>query len=809
MGIVDNALIGASGQGGGYLLNRSVRTRGSASAYLSRTPASAGNRKTWTYSIWFKRGAFGSDDTPLFNAFASNVNYAYLNFRYAATPGYDTLEYFDSNNNYVTTSQVFRDPSGWYHAVLAFDTTQATAANRIKLYINGTQVTAFSRTAYPTQNTDSPLNQAIGHNIARWPYIPTYFTGYITEVNFIDGQALTPSSFGAFDTLTGVWGPKKYNGAYGTNGFYLPFTDNSALTTSSNVGLGKDFSGNGNYWATTNISITAGITYDSMTDVPTLTSATAANFCVLNPLSTTAGTYSNANLRYVGASAWRRTNSTLAVSSGKFYWEVTVSNAPYSPKGSSTAYNNFGFGLASVFNSTTASQSVTDAIVLGDNGYYKNFSGAWTDTGVTISSGDVLAIAVDLGANTFSFYRNNLQVATGTIGVTAGTEITPIVISYDGSYGVMDANFGQRPFVYSPPSGYTAINTYNLPTSTIVKGNAVMDATLYTGNGGTQTITNTSGFKPDLIWIKARSSAQTHDLTDSVRGIGKPLFSNLTNAEGSGYTDQVTAFNSNGFSLGDNATGIGGVNTNAVTYVGWQWQAGQGTTSTNTSGSITSTVSVNASAGFSVVTYTGTGANATIGHGLGVAPSLIIIKARGNAYNWMVYHSSVGNTAALNLNLTAAPTTASSWWNNTSPTSSVFTVGTDANMNQSSATYVAYCWTPVAGLSAMGSYIGNGVSTGPFIYCGFQPKWILIRSTTAARSWCIWDTARNPYNLGPNGTLFAESSSAEYSGGGAYTVAVTSNGFYLPVSTSNLNGTGETMIYAAFATNPFKNSLAF
>jgi len=328
--IGSNILAGSSGQGGGYNLTKSLRFRSSASAYLNRTPASAGNQKTWTWSGWVKRGSLGGDNS-IFTAYGNGTQTGGIYFSNDTVT--DALEVrFSFSGGWtgtLVTSQVFRDPSAWYHIVFAADTTQATSSNRLKLYVNGVQVTAFQTSTYPSQNTDGFVNQAQLHEIGRLVTNNGYlFDGYMAEVNFIDGLALTPSSFGETSTTTGVWIPKKYTGTYGTNGFYLPFTDNSALTTSSNVGLGKDFSGNSNYWTTNNISITSGSTYDSMTDVPTLTSATAGNYCVLNPLSlgrAVLPTLSEANLKATvgGSNGDAVTYGTFGVSSGKWYWEVT------------------------------------------------------------------------------------------------------------------------------------------------------------------------------------------------------------------------------------------------------------------------------------------------------------------------------------------------------------------------------------------------------------------------------------------------------------------------------------------------------
>jgi len=364
---------------------------------------------------------------------------------------------------------------------------------------------------------------------------------------------------------------------------------------------------------------------------------------------------------------------------------------------------------------------------------------------------------------------------------------------------------GQRPFSYTPPSGYVALNTYNLPTSTILKGNTVMDATLWSGTSASNAITNAGAFKPDLVWIKSRSTVISHGLFDSVRGANKTLYSNLTAAEDT-YTDTLNSFNTNGFTLGSDAT-WGGVNVSGRTYVGWQWQAGQGSTSSNTNGSITSTVSVNASAGFSVATFSTSAVytGGTVGHGLGVAPAMYIVKNRNGVANnnWITYHQSVGNTAALYLNGTNAATTSSTFWNNTSPTSSVFSIG--ANLYISSD-MVAYCWTPIAGYSAFGSYTGNGSTDGPMIYTGFRPKFILWKRTDSTADWTIFDSARDTYNaagpyLNPN-TSGAETSDS------TVLMDLLSNGFKIRGTWQGMNASGGTFIYAAFAENPFKNALA-
>jgi hypothetical protein len=758
----------------GYNLTRSLRFRRSASAYLNRTPASAGNRKTWTWSAWFKRGSISGVEMGLFDAVASAGTDS-IGFRTDETL---TMYFANAGNGNLTTTQVFRDPSAWYHIVIALDTTQATASNRVKIYLNGTQITAFTTSSYPAQNLDCGWNNSVAQNLGRKTSAADYFDGYLTEINFIDGQALTPSSFGSTNALTGVWQPARYGGTYGTNGFYLPFTDNSTAAA-----LGTDFSGNSNTWTTNNISITAGATYDSMTDVPTLTSATAANFCTLNPLAkASAQTLSDGNLTLADSGSNSKVLGTIGVTSGKWYWEIV----PFA-----SVNQMIGIALTTSPISQYPGQDANSWSWYQGNGGVKINNSTQTAY-ATFTNNDVIGVALDLSAGTITFYKNNTSQGVAFSSLPAGT-YTP-TLGYTGS---MYANFGQRPFTYTPPTGFVSLNTFNLPDSTIVKGNTVMDATLYTGTGASLAVTNAAGFQPDLVWLKRRSAADDHAWYDSVRGVQKQVESNTTTAETT-ETTGLTAFGSTGFTVG----ALAQINANAATYVGWQWQAGQGTTSTNTSGSITSTVSVNASAGFSVVTYTGDRSSTpqTVGHGLGVAPAFIIFKSRNNASQWLAYHQSLGNTKAVYPNLTDAAFTTSGFFNNTSPTSSVFTINTANENNGNLYTMVAYCWTPIAGYSAFGSYTGAG-SGGTFVYTGFRPKFVMYKVTDSTGSWDILDSVRDPYNAGGK-YLFANLSIAEVNDSVSYPRDFYSNGFRI---VNNLTGT---YIYMAFAENPFKNSLA-
>ena len=344
-------------------------------------------------------------------------------------------------------------------------------------------------------------------------------------------------------------------------------------------------------------------------------------------------------------------------------------------------------------------------------------------------------------------------------------------------------------------------------TFAVPDGRVAMAATTYTGNGSTQTISNavnTVTFQPDFIWFKGRNQITNHLAQDVIRGAGYGLNPNATNAEANGVGTGLTAFGSSGFSLSGDFSGAGSCNSNTFTYVGWQWKAG-GTAVSNTAGTITSSVSANTDAGFSVVTYTGTGANATVGHGLGVAPSMIIVKQRSAVQSWPVYHASNGAANVVYLDLTN-PIASSTAWQSTAPAATVFSIGTSAATNTNAATYVAYCWAPVAGYSAFGSYTGNGSADGPFIYTGFRPRWLMIKASTGgASNWAMLDSSRDPTNVVSH-QLFANLSNAEFT---PYNFGdLNSNGFKIRDNSSGLQGnyntSGETYIYACFAENPLR-----
>jgi len=337
--------------------------------------------------------------------------------------------------------------------------------------------------------------------------------------------------------------------------------------------------------------------------------------------------------------------------------------------------------------------------------------------------------------------------------------------------------------------------------TTIDKPTDYFNTVLYTGNAAdgsstTQDITGV-GFQPDWVWVKGRDNANQHVVDDSVRGANKHLFPSLTNSENTS-TEYIKSFASDGFQLG----GDGAVNGDGNTYVSWNWLA-SGSTASNTDGSITSTVSANTTAGFSIGTYTGTGSATTVGHGLGATPQMIIVKNRGASSDWRVFHEDVGATKWLQLNDTSASQTASTMWNDTSPTSSVFSIGTSAGVNTSSGTYVFYAFTEKKGYSKIGSYTGNGSTDGTFVYTGFKPAFILTKNLGSGHDWWLLDNKRDVDN--PTEARLVASSNAEDSAANSHDFL--SNGFKCRASnTADVNGNGDTMIYMAFAESPFVTS---
>jgi hypothetical protein len=733
-------------------------------------------------------------------ASASSGSSDYCDLRFEGDSIQFDLDTSSTVRRQLTTVAVFRDPAAWYHVVCAMDSDNATAASRLRIWVNNQEQTLSTTLDSGVQG---PINNTVAHRIGgRVDGSDIYFSGYLTNIHFIDGQALTPSSFTEVSATTGQLIPLAYTGTYGTNGFYLKFADNS--TTAA---LGTDSSGNGNTWTTNNFSVTAGAGNDSMVDTPTSISATdtgvggevRGNYTILNALNKGSNvTLSNGNLEssHAGSSVHSRAVGTIGVSSNKWYFEATLTTLGGQWPAVGVAFSK-STDMATFVGSET-----------GTVGYYAGGGangGGGGRTYSTYTTGDVIGVAIDLDNSRVTFYKNGANAVTsGTTyeSITAGEVYVPAVSGY-GSSAAWVCNFGQRAFAYTAPSGFKALCDTNLPAPVVAKSNTVMNVALYTGNGGTQSISGLA-FSPDLVWIKARStSSYNHFLFDVIRGVNNELNSNTTDSE---YTrpapGSLTAFNSDGFALN---TAIG-VNDSSTTYVAWTWDAGTSTVS-NTQGSITggSQVRANPSAGFSVVTYTGNGTSgATVGHGLNVAPQLLIVKRRssaGSTANWAVWHGSLTAGQNLFLNTTdSASAYSPSRFTSTLPTSTVFSVGGGDETNYSGGTFVCYAFSPVVGYSSFGVVTATGTTDGGFAYTGFRPRFLLYKNATSTGNWGIYDTARNPGNVCGN-LLMPSSSSAEFT---SIEFDLLSNGIKLRYAYTN----GDQLVFAAFAENPFQYARA-
>ena len=803
-----------------HTINQSLRFEDGDTASLSDPSSgrSAGNRRTWTFSAWLKLSNLGSGAINyVFGATTDNysVNWAVLYF------GSDLLtfqSYTSSEVYQLQLTQVFRDPSAWYHIVLAWDTTQATASDRIKIYVNGSQVTSFVTANYPsTQNYEEPyINNNIQQDIGRAATAAYGYDGYMAEVNFIDGQALTPTSFG--ETKAGIWIPKNTSDlTFGSNGYRLQFQDSSSL--------GDDTSGNtGNDFTSTGLAAT-----DVVPDSPT------NNFATLNHLALGAdGTLSEGNLKIVyGSSSTRSTTTaTMGVSSGKWYWEVLANSDGGEVIGITNVSNDVG---------------LYPGVATGSAGYYgddgsKYVNGSNSSYGASFAT-DIIGFALDMDAGTLVAYKNNSSQGTlvsslsGTQfpaigdGGATGTSNNTFNFGQDSSFvgakiaqGNTDAN-GKGDFYYSPPSGFLALCTANLPNPGIDPAQDEEPAdhfntVLYTGTGSSSRSLTGVGFQPDWVWLKDRNTGYQHSLQDSVRGTGasKKLYTSLAEEEdqANAVYGHITSFDSDGFSV---ATGTGGaqhVNQSTVTYVAWNWLAG-GTASTITAGSISSgvpsiqsSVSANTKAGFSIVSYTGNQtAGATVGHGLSKTPEVIIVKNRDLATNWMVYHAqntTAPETEYLGLNLTQATFDTNAIWYDTAPTLSVFSIGSGNPVNRLLDEIIAYCFHSVDGYSKFGSYTGSGSTSGtpgPFVYTGFRPAWVMLkRAEGGSGSWWILDSSRDPFNEALRG-LKAEDSDDETGYSGNF-LDFYANGFAPRTSGAEVNESGNSYVYLAFAEQPFK-----
>jgi len=786
--------------GSEYEITNSLRMNGNAD--LDRTP-DASNRKTYTLSAWVKRSGLthASKQISLMDVYVDTNNFTRI-----VIESDDKLQILSrvSNQNTLAlnTSPLLRDVSAWYHIVVAVDTTDGTANDRVKIYINGVEAPVASRTN-PDQNYDGHINAAVLHDIGK--STDTSYDGYLAEYNFIDGLALAPAAFGETGDY-GEWKPIKYAGAYGDEGFYLDFKSSGVGTAGSGT-VGADRSGNGNHYTSSNIAVT-----DQMPDSPT------NNFATLNPLVTGGGalTLDEGNLGITGFGSARQKHSTIMPDSGKWYAEFLML----------ADMQDVQIGIANPLGTGYLGNTANSWGMISATGNRIN-SGSQSSYGSAYVNGGIIGVALDLDNGKVFLAENNTYNASGN---PVNGDNPMYAFGYEGCVGFavgsndtggdVMANFGQDSsfagnktaqgnqdanaigdFFYAPPSGFLALCTKNLPEPAVIPSEN-FNTVLYTGNGADDRSITGVGFASDLIWNKARSNSNSHRLFDRVRGGTKALSSDNSSAE---YADNgVKSFLSDGFVT--SKTG-GNSNDNNFTYASWNWKA-NGAGASNTDGSINTTkTSANVDAGFSIITYSGNNtAGATIGHGLSKAPEMVVIKSITNANDWWdTYHYAIGANFSLFLNTTNAALDRS-YFHDTHPSDSLIYLGSDRSSNGPSENFVAYAWHSVDGFSKVGSYTGVGGTDGIFVYTGFRPAFVFIkRSNSAGQQAPIYDSARDTSNVAIH-SIKSEDAAAEFDNQG--TLDLLSNGFKARNNEGSTNTNGGIYIYLAFAESPFKHSNA-
>jgi len=831
MGVFQNNLMGAAAaaaSAGGadfydYQIQHSarfIRTGDNANTYLKRTPGSAGNRKTYTLSLWVKRTQISFLETFASAQVTSTTNYV---------DGYKfgTAQYTDSAlslasqgtiSGSLITSSSYRDTSAWMHIVIRVDSTQATASNRFRLYVNGEQVTAFGTETYIAEDYEGGFCSTREHAIG-WGTGANNgqgFSGYMAEVILADGTSYAPTQFG--ETKNGVWIPKDPDGtSFGTTGFHLDFASSSDL--------GNDISGNNNDF--TNVGMS---THDQMLDTPTFNSSSnGGNFATLGPLWKTENiTFAEGNLAWSGSANERGMMSNWAIPIGtKAYFEYYAS--AWAGGTADTQVIGINQPIADLIGGDRGGKQTGYAYQSGNG--YKQVLTSSSSYGYSWTTGDVIGVAVDRVNHTINFYANSAWQGTFAISSTmelfpfigngGGTNVAAGYINFgqDGTFagtktaGGNSDDTGYGNFFYDVPAGFLAMCSGNLPVADAIDPaqtddnfpQKLFDAKTYTGDGGTNAITGL-GFQPDWVWIKERGGANNHMLFDSNRGTSKYMSSNTSGDEG---TDSATmnTFGSDGFTVGSD----GKVNASSDTYVAWNWRANGGTTAANSVGGTSSVTQVDPSKALSIVTYTGisgSSGSSTVGHGMGVVPQLIFHKARNATGGWWTQFAfSTNANYFLELNGTRAQTelAAGTYGAMSRPTTSVFSINGVDGVGGESRNYVAYCFANIEGYCKVGSYVGNGSTDGAFVYTGFKPAWVMTKMTDGSAEWTIFDTKRDPHNLSER-ILQADLSDAERTD--LDEIDILSNGFKGRYNGGRTNQNGKNYIYLAMAHNPFKYATA-
>ena len=792
---------------GSAVIERSLRFDANSNTRLTRTIGSTSNRRTYTYSWWLKRSYESAEQYVWYVGASSGTPYLDARFE-ANSHELQIQDYTPSRPIRFITNRKFRDCTSWMHFVFAVDTTQGTASNRAKLYINGVQETSFSTETYPDQNYDSSANvsghiQVWGTNQAS---TSNDLEGYLAEAHFVDGQQLTPSSFGFTDPVTNIWMPKRYEGTHGTNGFHLDFSDNSSASA-----LGIDKSINGNDFTVSNFG-----THDALKDSPLNN-----QFCTWNTISTkNLPELREGNLKQMGTNN-TACNGTIGVTSGKWYWEqyclTDIDNNSVITIAGVTRYETENDGDIEPRVAYTTGRSYYRGINNSGVYAYKNYNSTTNNeinSGGTFWGGAVIGFRLDLDAGTLKYYTNNTLVHTDSTIPTDGTRIFPLnsnTNSGTSRYNSIVSNFGQDSsfagnktaqgntdengigdFYYPVPSGFRALNAKNLPkpTTSILNPDQHFKALLYTGTGSSNIVEGLN-FTPDMVWVKGRdTNGYEHMIIDSVRGGTKSIVPNSADPESTHGGRSMTFYN-RGVRWNSDS---GNCNANGEDYVLWCWKGG-GTAVSNTDGSVTSTISANQEAGFSIVQFESQSSGTiTVGHGLGRKPAFWMWKSIDNTIGWYNYHKSIGYNGWINLNTTSQATTgnAAAW--GAEPTDTVLTHGSGL-VNQN--TIMMYVWAEIPGFSKFGSYVGNGNADGPFVHCGFRPAFVLTKMYDGINeNWTISDSTRSTYNPVD---LFLRPDEAVMDTSGAATMDFCAQGFKLRNTDTKTNRDGGKFIFAAFA----------
>lgn len=767
-----------------YRINYSCRFDDNVSAYLQRTnPASRTDGSKITISFWVKRCNM-TTSMHIFDGGSGTADASAVRFSSADTL---TIKHEDGGvaNFNLTSSAVFRDVTSWYHILVKYDSDEAAGADRILVWINNVEITDWNTEDNPSsgKNQDwTRVSQVARIGRGRLDDSSRYGDFYLAEFHVIDGQALTPDYFG--ESKNGIWIPKRYTGTYGLQGFYLDFADSSDL--------GKDVSGNGGDFTANNLTVD-----DQTLDSPT---NNWCNWNILTHIITGTSILREGNLRFTcDTPSYAGVLGTFMLpKTGKWYWEFL--------QGAADCRTEYGICTEEAFSDSpyaplNESEGWGVRLNTGGTSQYRNNGSNLGNIGFTFASGEVLQVAYDADTGKMwsgsddDDWDGDPEAGTGnTITVPDLTlDYFPFTANWSSADNSgMTADFGQIGFAHTPPTGFKALCSNNLPLPSIKDSSKGFDVLTYLGDDITPKSRSGLSFQPDLVWTKDRDGITNHGLVDSVRGTGaKVLNSDITAVE-LGEGGNIDSFDSGGFTVSDGSINYSWFNTNAHNYVAWCFRMG-------------------AKYGFDIIPYLGTGAAHAINHNLGGVPEMFIVKKNAiTTGNWIVYHYHASNKTDPEtdygiLNLANAWADINTVWNDTAPTSTQFTVGTDTDVNADGSNHIAYLWRSIPGFSKVFGYTGNGDADGPFVYCGFRPRFIFIKDASGAYKWRIVDTARDTYNSTANKILWPDVPDSEGSGGPA---DILSNGFKLRTLSNGWNNLDNLHVGIAIAEAPDKWSNA-